>query len=123
MASDDEIVGPCNLGSPNEMTIAQIADLIVKLTGSNSRIVHQSLPQDDPKRRRPAIDKAASLLGWRPRISIECGLQTTIGYFALQVSEPGPIMPNGPPAVRRDRKSIAEITKGGRLVPTPAQQL
>jgi UDP-glucuronate decarboxylase len=125
MASDDEITGPCNLGNPNEMTIAQIAGLIVELTGSRSRITYQPLPQDDPKRRRPSIDKATRLLGWHPHVSIESGLQTTIGYFALQVfsRERAAIVPIVSPVSRRDRKSSDEFTKGGRLVVSPAQQL
>jgi UDP-glucuronate decarboxylase len=125
MASDSEITGPCNLGNPNEMTIAQVADLIIDLTGSRSRITYEPLPQDDPKRRRPAIEKATKLLGWRPRVVIETGLQTTIGYFALQVfaRERAAVIPMVSGGLRRDLKSTDdEITKGGRIVPTIAQQ-
>jgi UDP-glucuronate decarboxylase len=124
MASNHEITGPCNFGNPNEMTIAQIADLILELTGSRSPIAYEPLPQDDPKRRRPSIDKAATLFGWRPRISIESGLQTTIGYFALQLfsQERGAFAPAISAVKQRDWNSSAEFKNGGRLVVSPAQQ-
>jgi UDP-glucuronate decarboxylase len=124
MASDIEIVGPYNLGNPNEMTIARIAELIIELTGSRSCIAYEPLPQDDPQRRRPAIDQAIRLLGWRPRISIENGLKTTIGYFALQVfaGERAAIVPIRSAAVRRDQTADDEFTKTGSLSVTPAPQ-
>jgi UDP-glucuronate decarboxylase len=88
MESADKVIGACNLGNPNEVTIEHIARLILKQTGSQSRVDHRALPQDDPKRRRPVIDKAVSTLGWRPRVSIEQGLRATIDYFSLQVFTP-----------------------------------
>jgi UDP-glucuronate decarboxylase len=85
MASDERCSGPCNLGNPHEVTVGAIADLIIALTGSNSRIAYRPLPQDDPKRRRPAIAKATALLGWQPHVTLETGLRATIGYFALKI--------------------------------------
>ncbi len=85
MASADDVIGPYNLGNPQEITVAAVADLIIRLTGSRSRVVHRQLPQDDPKRRRPTIDKARHGLGWRPRVSLEIGLRATIDYFTLKI--------------------------------------
>jgi UDP-glucuronate decarboxylase len=85
MASEDHVTGPCNLGNPHEVTIGQIADLVVELTGSTSPITYKPLPQDDPKRRRPAIERAMRLLGWQPRVSLENGLKATIRYFSLKL--------------------------------------
>ncbi len=85
MAAGDDVAGPCNLGNPHEVTIRQIADLIVRLSGSKSQLVHRPLPQDDPKRRRPVVTRAQKLLGWRPRVNLEDGLKATIGYFALKL--------------------------------------
>ena len=70
-----------NIGNPNEKTILEIADIIKKLTQSQSEIVHKTIGQDDPKRRCPDITKAGELLGWQPKISLEQGLKQTIEYF------------------------------------------
>jgi len=76
---------PVNLGNPQEMTILEFAERIRRLTNSKSRIVHEPLPQDDPKQRKPDIGKARRILGWEPRVSLEDGLRQTIEYFrALQ---------------------------------------
>jgi len=76
---------PVNLGNPREMTILEFAEHIRRLTGSKSRIVHEPLPQDDPKQRKPDIGKARHILGWEPRVTLEDGLRQTIEYFrALQ---------------------------------------
>ena len=72
---------PVNLGNPRELTMLQFAEAIKKLTGATSPIIHQPLPQDDPKRRRPDITKAKTILGWEPCISLEDGLTNTINYF------------------------------------------
>lgn len=73
--------GPVNLGNPNEMTILQLAKLIIKLTKSKSKIVYNSLPQDDPVRRKPNIDLAKKELSWEPKIGLDKGLKKTINYF------------------------------------------
>jgi dTDP-glucose 4,6-dehydratase len=76
---------PVNLGNPQEMTILEFADHIRRLTSSKSGIIHEPLPQDDPKQRKPDIGKARRILGWEPRVSLEDGLRQTIEYFrALQ---------------------------------------
>jgi UDP-glucuronate decarboxylase len=81
MQSNDSITGPINLGNPTEFTIAQLASLVIDLSGSRSRIIHRALPQDDPKQRKPDISKAQDLLGWQPKISLKDGLGRTISYF------------------------------------------
>jgi UDP-glucuronate decarboxylase len=82
MESGPDVAGPINLGNPVEVTIAELATLIVELTGSASQLVHHPLPQDDPKQRRPDITRAQTELGWVPRIALAEGLQRTVQYFA-----------------------------------------
>ena len=72
---------PVNIGNPRELTVKQIAELVLKLTGSNSKIEHTPLPVDDPKVRRPDIRRAKQLLGWEPQVELEDGLKKTIEYF------------------------------------------
>jgi len=79
MNSDD--IGPINLGNPQEFTMKELAELVLKLTSSSSKIVYKPLPQDDPKQRRPDISLAEKKLDWRPLIPLEEGLKTTINYF------------------------------------------
>ncbi|PIE18884.1 MAG: NAD-dependent dehydratase [Proteobacteria bacterium] len=74
-------VGPVNLGNPSEFTILELAQLIIELAGSSSRVVHRPLPQDDPTRRRPDIERAREHLGWAPKIALRDGLERTIAYF------------------------------------------
>jgi UDP-glucuronate decarboxylase len=81
MNSPDKIVGPMNCGNPHEFTIRELAERVIAMTGSRSRIVHQALPQDDPKQRRPDIGQAQELLGWRPTVMLTEGLRRTISYF------------------------------------------
>src|SRR3954468_8082092 len=77
---------PVNIGNPVEMTIKQIAETIIKMTGSSSRIVYRPLPTDDPKQRRPDITRARTLLGWEPKVQLEEGLIKTIEYFRTKVA-------------------------------------
>ncbi|MFN8057843.1 MAG: UDP-glucuronic acid decarboxylase family protein [Vicinamibacterales bacterium] len=72
---------PVNIGNPQEMTIESIAQLIIKMTGSKSRLVYRPLPTDDPKVRQPDITKARTVLGWEPKVSLEEGLHHTLSYF------------------------------------------
>ena len=81
MESEDDIVGPINLGNPTEFTIRQLAEVVIDLTGSGSKIIHRPLPQDDPKQRQPDISKAQELLGWQPVLPLAEGLTRTIAYF------------------------------------------
>lgn len=80
MRQQDEI-GPVNLGNPAEFTICQLAEMVLRLTGSNSRLVFRPLPPDDPVQRQPEIGKARQALGWAPKIALEDGLKETIVYF------------------------------------------
>jgi UDP-glucuronate decarboxylase len=81
MSSGPSVTGPVNLGNPGEFTIRELADLIVELTGSRSKIVHLPLPVDDPKQRRPEISLARTQLDWDPMIPLRKGLERTIDYF------------------------------------------
>lgn len=81
MSTNDEVTGPINLGNPGEFTIRALAEQVVELTGSNSKIEYRPLPQDDPKQRQPDITKATNVLGWRPAMHLEEGLRRTIAYF------------------------------------------
>jgi len=76
---------PVNIGNPHELTIKQIAETIIRMTGSKSQLVYRPLPEDDPKVRRPDITKARTLLGWEPKVSLEDGLTRTIDYFRTKV--------------------------------------
>ena len=79
MMSDERY--PVNLGNPGEMTILDFAKHIRNLTGSKSEIIHQPLPQDDPRQRKPDISKARAVLGWEPKVALEQGLRETVVYF------------------------------------------
>ena len=81
MNSDDSITGPINMGNPGEFTMIELAEKVLRLTGSKSKLIHMPLPQDDPKQRRPDISKAKQLLNWEPTIALEQGLERTIEYF------------------------------------------
>ena len=74
-------IGPINLGNPNEITILEIAKIIIKLTESNSKLIYNELPSDDPKIRNPDINKAKEYLQWKPNVLLESGLHKTIDYF------------------------------------------
>lgn len=82
MDSRDEFVGPVNLGNPGEITMVELAQRILRLTGSKSKLVNLPLPTDDPKRRCPDIGLAQKELGWIPRMDVDVGLSRTIDYFA-----------------------------------------
>lgn len=81
MNTPDEITGPVNIGNPNEFTILELAEKVIKLTGSSSKIIFQPLPSDDPLQRKPDIAKARQLLSWEPNIQLEQGLTKTIEFF------------------------------------------
>jgi len=81
MATEPHITGPINLGNPQELTILELAELVIRLTDSRSRIVFRPLPADDPKHRCPDITLARQLLGWSPTVPLEEGLKKTIAYF------------------------------------------
>ena len=81
MMNVENFTGPVNLGNPNEFTMLELAELILNLTGSKSKIVYQPLPSDDPTQRCPVIDLAKEKLGWEPTVKLEDGLKVTIDYF------------------------------------------
>ena len=81
MDSPDDITGPINIGNPGEFTILQLAELVIELTNSNSKLIFMPLPQDDPKQRRPDISKAKEILNWEPTTQLREGLIRTIDYF------------------------------------------
>src|SRR5713101_5250313 len=89
MAAPDEVTGPINLGNPVETSVAELAGLIVELTHSRSKIVHQKLPVDDPVQRCPDISQATRLLDWQPRTALRPGLERTIAYFDKLLAERG----------------------------------
>jgi UDP-glucuronate decarboxylase len=82
-------IGPINLGNPGEFTIAELAERVTALTGAKSKLVHRALPADDPKQRRPDIGKAAKLLGFDPKVSLQEGLRPTLEYFREVLARAG----------------------------------
>lgn len=85
MNSRDDFHGPVNIGNPGEFTMLELAELVIKLAGSDSKIVYKPLPQDDPMQRRPMIDLAKKELDWEPTIDLEEGLARTIEYFRVKL--------------------------------------
>jgi len=81
MESPVETIGPINMGNPNEFSIRELAERVIALTGSRSKIIFQPLPSDDPRQRKPDIDLAKAKLNWEPKIQLEEGLIKTIAYF------------------------------------------
>ena len=86
MNSGGDVVGPVNIGNPGEFTIRELADAVIRITGSKSRLTFRPLPADDPKQRQPDITMARSLLGWEPTVQLEEGLGRTINYFEAFLS-------------------------------------
>jgi UDP-glucuronate decarboxylase len=81
MESGREVTGPINVGNPGEFTMLELAELVLRKTGSKSKLEYHPLPKDDPKQRKPDISRAKSLLGWEPKIVLEDGIERTIDYF------------------------------------------
>jgi UDP-glucuronate decarboxylase len=81
MATGPEVTGPVNLGNPREFTIAELAERVIALTGSKSTVVNRPLPIDDPRRRQPDISLAERVLGWKPAVALDDGLNMTVAYF------------------------------------------
>lgn len=89
MGTSDDVTGPINLGNPGEFTMLQLAERVLALTGSSSKLVFRPLPQDDPKQRQPDITQAKAVLDWQPTIALDNGLEKTISYYdALLKEEP-----------------------------------
>lgn len=81
MATPENVTGPVNLGNPIEFSMAELAEKVIQLTGSRSKLIHRPLPQDDPRQRKPDIGQAQAVLNWQPKIELEEGLKYTIAYF------------------------------------------
>lgn len=93
MATTDDVIGPINIGNPNEFTILELAQMVIKLTGSSSKIVFKPLPSDDPIQRQPVIELAQEHLnGWKPNVQLEEGLIKTIDYFRTLPNHTGLIV-------------------------------
>lgn len=86
MDTEPDFVGPVNLGNPVEFTMLDLAQQVIKLTGSGSKLLFQPLPQDDPRQRKPETGLAKSVLGWEPKVNLEEGLKRTIQYFEQHLS-------------------------------------
>ncbi|WP_050385566.1 UDP-glucuronic acid decarboxylase family protein [Bradyrhizobium pachyrhizi] len=114
MESPSTITGPCNLGNPQEITIEAIARAVLACTQSASPLRFESLPEDDPKRRKPVIETAERLLGWRPRVTLQEGLQATIAYFSLRVANPAPALVSARPSTTSARRRRAQLTLAGQ---------
>jgi UDP-glucuronate decarboxylase len=89
MMQAENFIGPVNLGNPDEFTILELAEAVIELTGSGSKIVHKPLPADDPTQRQPNIDLARKKLGWEPKVKLKDGLKRTIAYFEHVLSTRG----------------------------------
>jgi UDP-glucuronate decarboxylase len=87
MDTGDDITGPINVGNPGEFTMIELAENVLKLTGSKSKLVRMPLPADDPKQRKPDITRARTQLGWEPKVKLEDGLKETIAYFRGLLNE------------------------------------
>jgi UDP-glucuronate decarboxylase len=87
MATGPEVIGPINIGNPHEIPVRELAERIIRITGSTSRIVHQALPQDDPLQRCPDITLATRTLGWKPVIDLDDGLKQTVAYFSRMLTD------------------------------------
>jgi UDP-glucuronate decarboxylase len=85
MASDNSFTGPINIGNPGEFTMIELAEKVLALTSSSSRLMHKPLPKDDPRQRKPNIELAKTVLGWEPKIVLTDGLSKTIDYFRTVV--------------------------------------
>jgi UDP-glucuronate decarboxylase len=89
MDSADDVTGPINIGNPAEITMRELAEAVLRLTGSKSKMVHRPLPHDDPTQRCPDITRARTLLDWEPRVALEQGLAKTIAYFDELLTQGG----------------------------------
>ena len=87
MNSRDGFTGPVNIGNPGEFTIKQLAELVIELTGTKSKIIYEPLPSDDPMQRKPVIELAKKELGWEPKVMLDEGLEKTIEYFKSRIKE------------------------------------
>jgi UDP-glucuronate decarboxylase len=102
LMDSDVTDGPVNLGNPVELTVSDLVDRVLSMTGSNSRVVNLPLPEDDPRRRKPNIDRARERLGWEPKVALQQGLEKTAPWFAEEQK-------NGRTAVRPPADYLVEV--------------
>jgi UDP-glucuronate decarboxylase len=105
MAMPDDVIGPINIGNPQEFTVLQLAERVLELTGSRSRLIFKPLPTDDPNRRRPNIAEATRLLGWRPSVDLDKGLRSIIAYFSARLSPQRDALSRSPKQMRRTSRA------------------
>ena len=86
MNTGDDVTGPVNIGNPGEFSMLELAEKVIELTGSSSKIIFQALPQDDPKQRKPDIALVKQLIDWTPKVGLDAGLVKTIGYFEKKLA-------------------------------------
>jgi UDP-glucuronate decarboxylase len=98
MESEPAPGAPVNLGNPNELTVSDLVQRVLALTGSRSELVHMPLPVDDPRRRRPDIARAEAILGWTPKVDLQTGLEATATWFTDELRRATP---------RRESRSAA----------------
>ncbi len=96
MDSPDDVLGPINIGNPVEYSVAELARTVIAMTRSPSKIVYRELPQDDPRQRQPDIGAASRLLGWRPSVELQAGLEKTIAYFRQALGDAVPAQRRAP---------------------------
>jgi UDP-glucuronate decarboxylase len=109
METESGFTGPVNLGNPSEYSMLELAEKILTLTGSRSRIVSRPLPQDDPRQRQPDISLARAKLGWQPRTALEDGLEKTIAYFRELLARNDPaILESATPGFRQPRAADSD---------------
>jgi UDP-glucuronate decarboxylase len=89
MATGDAVTGPINIGNPHEIPVRELAEIVIRLTGSRSKLVKRPLPADDPLQRCPDITQAKAVLGWEPTVPLEQGLGKTIAFFDRLLSTTG----------------------------------
>lgn len=111
MATGSQTTGPINIGNPTEFTISELAELILEMTGSKSKLVFQPLPSDDPKQRQPDISKAREELGWQPTIALRDGLVQTIEYFddLLMLGKGAPHHSQGDRKIDRVARNVSDL--------------
>jgi UDP-glucuronate decarboxylase len=85
MDTDDDVTGPINIGNPGEFTMLELAEAVIRLSKSKSKLVYMPLPADDPRQRQPDIALARKTLGWEPKVQLDDGLRETIAYFRTVV--------------------------------------
>jgi len=116
MDSSDEISGPINLGNPGEFSMIELADAVKELTGSRSQLVHEPLPQDDPRQRQPDITRAREQLGWEPKVALREGLKPTIAYFEGLLAAPSRHIPAGMRESSAGRATFRQVLVFGGLL-------